>query len=450
MITKSITQRLLTGGLSATAGKLGMAISALLVNMLLARLLSTEAMGAYFLVSSTVIIGALLAQMGVHQAIVRLIAGSYQVSEIDKSRPYIKGAYLIVIVMAVLLSFIYAAGGGEWIAQQLFSSDLVGGVAVVTAIWMVLKSFQTLISQSFRGFHQIFYATLYEGLLTNILVLIGLFVLWVVWGESSLEYVIILTAISLCVTIMTGVILLIRYYKSTPLVKGYEIKKVMKISLPLFVATALVPCITEAHVWILGIMATEDEVAIYGAAFRVAQFVIMPLLIVNSVIPPMIAQLMSSGNKKKAEQILRATATVASFPSVIIVIMLGIFSQEVLGLMFGEFYEAGGSVLVILMAAQGINSLTGSPGVLLMMSDYQSIVMRSAIISAALGLAISFILVGSMGAIGVGFGVAASKIVHNLLMWYYCWKKLNIKTHLGLNDTYMVVKGIKKQSTVTR
>ena len=438
--SKSISQRLISGSASAAIGKLITAASALGINAILARVLTPAEMGAYFLVMSIVFIGALLSQLGAHQAIVRLIAGSYGVNEFDTSRQSIKSAYIIVFSGALLTGLVYIGVLGQWLGVGVFESELVASVAAITALWIVLRAFQTLISQTFRGFHHIFYATVFEGALTGVLVIIGLCVIFLLWRTSTLQEVIILTLFSLLVTIVAGLFLLQGFYKDTAPLEGCDIKGTLKISLPLFLATAAVPCIGEAHIWILGAVSTEDEVAVYGAAFRVAKFVIIPLLVINSVIPPMIAQLMAQGKKKEVERILRATATVAGVPSIIIVAILGLFAANLMGFLFGEFYEKGSMMLLVLILAQAINSLTGSPGVLLMMSGHQGIVMKFALLSGAIGVLCSLLLVSKLGGLGVSIGVAAGMVSHNLGMWMYSKTKLSINTHMGLRGFIDIIK----------
>ncbi len=444
--SKSISQRLISGSASAAAGKLITAASALGINAILARILTPEEMGAYFLIFSIVFVGALLSQLGVHQAIVKLIAASYQIKYPDTSRMSIKAAFLIVLVGVLMISGGYVFGFGKWLAENIFESDLVGNVVVITALWILLRAYQTLISQTFRGFHQIFYATIFEGAMTGVLLVSVLFIIYLLIGDSSLQQVILITLASLFITIIIGGFKLLNFYKKTMFVEGIDFKGTLKISLPLFLATAAVPCVAEMHIWILGAISTEDDVAIYGAAFRVAKFVIIPLLIVNSVIPPMIAQLMARGESNKVEEVLRTTAVIAGIPSIVIVLVLGLFSTDVMRLIYGGFYGSGGFILLILLSAQAINSLTGSPGVLLMMSGHQSIVMKFALLSGICGVLLTYILVFQYGGLGVSIGVATGMVMHNLGMWMYAKYRMNIRTHMGisylLKAKYLICKNV--------
>ena len=66
----SIKQKLVRGGAWALTGKILAALSGLGVNALLARLLTPEEMGVYFLTLSLVTIASLFAQMGMTQTVV--------------------------------------------------------------------------------------------------------------------------------------------------------------------------------------------------------------------------------------------------------------------------------------------------------------------------------------------------------------------------------------------
>ena len=211
------------------------------------------------------------------------------------------------------------------------------------------------------------------------------------------------------------------------------------------VAGLTVPGLSEAHIWILGWVRGEDVVATYGAAYRLARFVVMPLVIINSVIPPMIARFMAEGKKDSVERVLRATASVTSIPSLLVVVFLSLFANHILEICYGGFYAKGAGVLIVLSLAQAVNTISGSPGVLLMMSDRQSIFMRFSVVCGSLGVLTSFLLVAPLGQLGVALGVATGLISHNLGMWFYCKHIIGIKTHMGSDGFKDVIKVVQVQ-----
>src|SRR5712691_6335697 len=71
-----VRRRLLSGGAWASAGKLFSSATTVLVTAVLARVLTVKEMGDYFLLFSMVSVAAVLAQLGLDQTVVRLVASS--------------------------------------------------------------------------------------------------------------------------------------------------------------------------------------------------------------------------------------------------------------------------------------------------------------------------------------------------------------------------------------
>jgi len=433
----SISQRLISGSLFASAGKILLAVSALAINAFIARLLPPESVGIYYIIASITAIGAIAVQFGSHQAIVKLIASNTAI------RPSLKAVFLIVIIGVLLFCSVYLLGVGQFVNDSIFHIAGYNTIYIPTALWVALLGLQILFSQIFRGFHKIGYAAIFEGVSTSVFMVVILSTIWILYGSATINTILWAMNASLFLSFILALGLFRKTYLSSPCEQGINIRGVTTIALPLFIASIAMPGFTESHVWILSAFSTEDDVAVYGAAFRMAKFVVVPLLVINSVIPPMIAKLVAEDKKEAVERVLRATATIAGIPSVLIVMLLFFIGSDVLSIVFGEFYEKGHNVLLILACAQAINALTGSPGVLLMMSGHQGIFMKLALFSGLFGVITSYLLVTSMSYTGVAIGVASGLIVNNVAMWFYCRQKVGVKTHMGFSavgDVFLVFK----------
>jgi len=429
----SISQRLISGSVLVMIGKVLAAASALVLNILLTRLLAPGDVGVYYLLVSVVTMCGLAAQLGVHQAIVRALAGGLGAKHEDMSRASISAAFIIVTFGVLMIGLPYALGIGQWLGKSVFDSPLASDMAIITALWIAGFALQMLLSQIFRGFHRIGFATLFEGTSTGVFIIIGLTYVWLTQDQLKLQDVLIITLGALLLSILLALILLRRFYEQTMPTTGVDIRGMLRISLPLFVSSTVVLGITELHILILGSVNNEDTVAIYGAAYRLAKFIVVPLLIINSVIPPMVAQFVAQGKMNEVERVLRVTAAVAGVPVIALLVIIVLGASPILDFFYGEFYAQGASVLIILVAAQTVNALTGSPGVLLMMSNHQTIVMKLALVSGVLGIVTSSVLVGFLGATGVALGVAVGLSAHNLGMWAYCKFKLGVNTHMSMH-----------------
>jgi len=416
----------------ATIGKVVTAACVFLINILMTRLLSPQEVGAYYILTSVVIICALLAQFGTHQAIVRQL-GSLDLKDLRQQKKIIKTTFVIVTIGSFFICVPFSFGLGNWVGNYFFSSHLVAGASVLAACWIFLRAFQSIISQVNRGRQCFFSATIFEGTLTSVLITCALGGCWVFSIDISLTEMLLITLGALIFSVIVGMYLLLKGYWLVKAEKGLGVYELLQISFPLFVISIAIPGVSEAHVWVLGASTGEEDVAVYGVAYRLAKFVVLPLLIINSVLPPIVAQLYSQNEKRKLESVLRATAAVAALPTLLVVTLLFFYSKEALTLLFGEIYSQGEFVLLLIVFAQAINVFTGSPGVLLTMTGYQRVAMSFALMSGVFGLITSLFLVSKFGFLGVALGVAVGMVSHNLGMWWYCKKHLDITTHLGVN-----------------
>ena len=105
-------------------------LSVLLVNALLARMLSTEELGAYFVITSIVMFGAILARLGLRQAVVRLVAEAVAENLPGKIRSLLGivfGVIVVGIILVIALLTIPAATGNQ------YSKDLKKIIALSVA-----------------------------------------------------------------------------------------------------------------------------------------------------------------------------------------------------------------------------------------------------------------------------------------------------------------------------
>lgn len=434
-VKRSLGARLLSGGLWMMGARMVSAVSGLLVSMLLARMLAPDQLGAYFIIASIAVTGAMLAQFGTHQAIVRLIAAGVAKSDLAGVRRSLRAVLVIALLGAVIVAGGYASGAGYWVAGSIFKSTAVQSVVGLTVVWIVMRHAQTLLAQAFRGFQDLRMAAVYEGALTQLLIASMLAVLWFIAYRPSLDNIVQVTIAAFGLTLLTGGILLRRRHLSRlPVARGIALSATARLSAPLFVSSTSFIVLGELHLWILGATSSAEQVALYGAGYRLMQLVLLPLSLVNHVIPPMVAELHAQGRQQQLMQVLRVSATLAAVPAVVVLSALMVFAEEILQLTYGEYFRNAATVLIIMAAGQAVNVLTGSPGVLLSMSDQQGMLMRASLGGGLLGVLVSLLLVNDFGAAGAAAGYAAGLAVQNIIMAMISVRWLGIKTYAGLGQ----------------
>ncbi len=432
----SLKRRLLSGSAWASAGRVITAITALATNALLARLLSPQEFGVYFLAFSIVQVGAILGELGLDQAVVRFVAESVGLNQFERARHVLGRALVLGVLGALGMGTVYLLLGPV-IGDNLFDAPALVAVTELLAVWIAMIALQTLLAGAFRGFHDIRLATVFGGLMTGVLLTTFLGVLWLLRDGATLATVLLLGVGSGLANVLLGSWLLRRKVSHLPSrgAEGYIISfgGIMHVALPLMVTNLTIFILTQADLWILGAFRPPEEVAIYGAAARTVVLVAMPLVIVNLVLPPLIAEMYAQGRRRELERMLRATATVAGIPAFVALTTFILFGGPILSLVFGDYYREGATILALLSIAQLVNVWSGAGTVTLSYTGHQAIMMTLTIAGGLVTIIAALGVVGSYGATGVAVAVAAGIAIYNVALWIMTRHKTGMWTHVGFD-----------------
>jgi O-antigen/teichoic acid export membrane protein len=207
----------------------------------------------------------------------------------------------------------------------------------------------------------------------------------------------------------------------------------LSVAWPLLIANLTHFAVTQADVWILGAFCPQEELAVYGAAARLMSIIVMPLMLLNAVVPPIIAELHVQGKKAAMETTLRSTAAIAGFPAFITLLAFIFFGKPILTLVYGGFYAKGAVVLAILSLGQLVNVWAGSCGITLMMTGNQTSRMAIALASALLAIGGGLWAVQSHGMVGVAIAAAFTMMCQNVAMVLFVKSKVGVWTHASFN-----------------
>jgi O-antigen/teichoic acid export membrane protein len=435
MVQPALKQRLLAGGFWVLTGKVVTASSRLLAMALLARLLSQETMGAFGLALSVVTGGAMVGQLGLQQAVVRLVAESLGTGRPGRARASVGMVFRYCGLGNLAVVAVMLLGGGSWLAIGVWDSPLLAASMVGIAVWIVVTSFQVLVSETFRGFQDLRSATLFGGVITWALALLLLAVVWVSQGKVSLDWVILIMIATTAFSLLLGTALLSRRVRRLGGTASLGRGELFSLSLPLWINVLTAFALAQFDLWILGAFIPKASVAIYFAAMQLVVLVSMSLMLVNLVVPPFIADLYARGEKKRLERILRHTATLAGVPAMLALLAFVFFGAPILELVFGEGFQEGAMVLALLSLGKMVNVLTGSCGVTMSMTGHQTALMGITVFTSACTVCGCLLVVQSHGMVGVASVVCAGTIFQNVAMWLGTKYYTGLWTHLGFPST---------------
>lgn len=442
-MNRNVFKYFFKGGIWVLVGRVYSSMLALALVAILTRNLSQSDMGVYFLSLSLANFLALLAQAGLPDTLLRFISEAFGKKQEDRVRYTVVQGLLIAAIISLVVASIFYFGVGKWLAITLFRSKALAQVVGWIAIWMILLTIQKLFSEIFRAFQDIPGAVLFGGGVTVTLSVIFLTLGWL-WNAIhtlSAVFPLILTAGS--INAFVSILWLQKRMNILPSKKAVHPKiygKLIRHSIPLLINTLTLFVMMQADIWILKIYYPNSEVAIYGAAARLMLLTALPLAMLNALVPPIIARMNVQGRKVELEKILRQTNTWVAVPALMILAMFMIGGGALMKLLFGDGYQQGGTILILLSIGNAVNVLSGSCGYVLVMTGHRKAMMFISIISASVSVFGALLLVRNFGKEGVAFAVMTANIVQQILMLLTAKSLSGIWTHFSIREFVKIPK----------
>lgn len=435
-------RRLISGSTWAILGKAVMAATGLAINAMIARIVSPEEVGAYFLIVSAVTLATSIALLGQQVVVVRLIAEAMALGLPGKARATVNVVLRLAAMSTVAVCLIVGTGG-ELIAKHVLDSNTMAGGMWLAAGWVAVLVNMNLLAESFRGFHDYGFATLFGGVVSNIIIAALLFSVLFWYHESDLRTVLTVSIVASGVSVLFAGYIMRKKLAGLGETINVKARDVLGIALPLMLTGLTIFVLTQADLWVIGIFGTQEQVATFGAAVRLGQLIYIPLLINNTVLPPFISEMYSQGKVKELEKVIRAMSTIAAIPAVVVLVAFIFSADSILALVYGNYYRAAGVPLVLISIGQLINVLSGSGMITLMMTGHQRSAMN---ISIVFGL---FIIIGALLVIGpygvAGVAAVTSSVVAALACFTLFWTRYRtgMWTHVGLGSVPAVIKKLR-------
>jgi O-antigen/teichoic acid export membrane protein len=443
-----LKRRLLRGGGWAFGGRMLVALTGLLSSALLARLLTPQALGTYFLAYSILNFGTSLGALGLTGTVVRLVAQGIGLNVFGRVRRVISVVLGVGTLGALGVGLAYLLIGDD-LAKTVFNAPALAAVTGLVAGWIMVGTLQGVLGETFRGFHDVRLATILggqttgaaTGLATVALLTASLFLLWVVNGQATVATIILLALCSGAVnTVVAGWLLHRKVTELPPPTpdEGGEpdpkkvLREVLSISLPLLVVTLVMMVRTSGDTWILGASLPQSELALYGAANRLVSMVTMPMVIVTAVAPPLIAEMYFQGRRETLERALRGMATVTGIPALLASMACIFFAGPILGLVYTDYYTKAAAVLALLSIGPLVSVLAGCCGIMLSYTGHQKTQMVITLATSAATFIAMFAAVKFYGIVGVAIAKTAGQVLQNGIVLLVVKQKTGIWTHIGI------------------
>jgi O-antigen/teichoic acid export membrane protein len=430
----SVRRRLLRGSSWVLAGKVVTIPLGFVMNALLARLLTPSELGAYFATFTLVLVGSVVAQLGLDRAAVRFVSTSLALGDPGRARRVIRTIFAVGTVAAVAVGLVLVLGVGGWLARRVFHSEVMAQVIPIAAGWLVVTALRSLVVETFRGFQQFGLATIFDSLLADVLTAVAFGALLLLRADASLREVVALSVAFAVVAAAIAGSLLIRRVRTLRGDGEVGRGEIFSMAWPVLITDVSIYLLgTGVDLLILGAFRPLSEVALYGAASRLMMLVVTPYRVLQGVVPPIIAELYAKGRKRELERMLRASATLAGVPAALALGAFLLFGPFVMALVYGGFYRQGATILAILSVGRLVAVWTGSCGLALMMTGHQKAMMAVTICWGITSIAAGLLVAPRFGGVGVATTTAATAAMQNLVQLHLARRRIGISTQAELS-----------------
>jgi O-antigen/teichoic acid export membrane protein len=406
----------------------------LAINAILARLLTPQELGAYFAIFSLVVLGTIVGRLGMDLVAVRFVSAALATGQPGRARHAIWTIFAVGTVGALVAGLALTVGLGGWLAQHIFHSELIAAAMPLTAAWLVVSTLRTLLVATFRGLQRFALATIFDSFLVDVLSAAIFGILLLLRVESDVNLIVALSTAFAGASALIATALLLRRLRGLRGEGRIEGEEVFAMAWPVLITDVASYFLgTGVDLWILGSFQPPSDVALYGAASRLLVLVIVPFQIFQGVAPPLIAELHAQGRGRELERVLRAGATLAAIPSLLVLVSFILFGSVLMGEFYGPFYSQAASILAILSVGRLALVLTGSSGIALLMTGHHRAMMNLTILCGMTSAGAGILAAANFGPMGIATTTAGAAILQNVLQLILAKRFIGVWTHIHLS-----------------
>ena len=422
----SLRSQLMRGGVGSILVKiLGVGLS-LVISVLLARILGPKEYGIYALAFSIITIISVPTKLGLPQLVLRETAKAHVVKQWGLMRGIWRWSTIAVCVFSILAAIIV-------LTSILIASEEITNLQttlVVGLILIPLISLANLRDGALKGLKHVVLGQLTESVIRPLFFVIILLISYYGLDFISPIYAMGAQALSAMLAFFFGVGLL--FYvrpiqlKSKPICE-YRTKEWMGAALPLAMISGMQIINSQTDIIMLGFFRSSEEVGIYKIVVTGSTLVAFGLQAIIMVVAPHFASLHASGEVEKLQKVVTQSARVTLAIALPIFIVLALFGDLLIKIVFGSAYIPGYLPLTILAFGQLINAIVGHVGLLLNMSGNEKETFRGVFIAVVSNITLNALLIPTYGIFGAATATAITFIVWNLILRRAVIEKLKIE-----------------------
>jgi O-antigen/teichoic acid export membrane protein len=410
--TQGDRRRIILASMANMAIRIGSVGLLLILNILLARALGPYGFGLLSYTLAWIQICSLVMQFGLPASLTRSLALARHENKLGDARSSLSSG----LTFMMLLGAVVLMTGFCW---WLLVGPPRGGVEVmVPALILVLVlSFSPVLAGALRGMGQVVLSQIPDQIIRPGLYCLSL-TLWILTSKIlKVEDAIWLQIATVTISVVAGSVLLLRALPKAEPNPSMRLQPFVqaRASMPFLFLSLLQGLSLHSTILLLGHMVSAADLANFRVAIQISDALNMLLLSISIVIGPRIVTLHAKEDWCGLQRLMVQAHRSGTLILLIPVLILAIWSEPILRLIFGEAYLASHEPLRILLVGRLLYGLVGFSGLALSMIGRAGAATWISLVGLLLPLALMVFLVPISGLNGAAWAVVIGALSVNVI-----------------------------------
>lgn len=386
-------------------------------NLLIQRSLGAVNFGLYSVSLSIVTLVASIVDLGLDNAMIRYIA-IYKGKQQSHLMRNLSLFCSVMVSITGMLGAFFVLFFGPWLSA-LFHKPTTAPILLIMAPIVPVTCLQNVWIGGLQGLKEFKRRVFVQRFLVPLVVF--LLMLVVAAFFPNITWVAVITFISVMLSAVINLYFLFRAVNRADKQKAlqeqhryYEIRTWLGFAIPNFLTQVINTVLDSVDTLLLAFFVPALAIGQYAAAIKISGFILLPMVSLNVMFSPTIAELHARGENKKLAAMFKVVTHWTITLSLPVFIIAIIFSVPLLGLSGPSFVPAW-PLLIALSTGYMVSAAAGAVGNVLLMTGHQRYSLFNSLAVVALNVVLGIILTSRYGAMGTAISTGLAIAVVNII-----------------------------------
>ncbi len=413
-----------SGGLNVVGAGVG-ALTGFGITLVLTNLLAQDVAGTVFATTSLFLIVTAIVQLGTESGLVRWLPVKLATGRAHELNAVLRAGLLPVLLASTAVAVAVAVTAPQ-VADLVVDEPYVGTVTTqvrILAGFLPFAAALNVVLAATRGLRTVRPTVLVESVGRSVLQLVVVAAVAALGGTAPIVVLAwagpyVLALLVAVVWMLSLVRSLLRRRETQPdeaVGEGAGVtRQFWAYTGPRALATIAQTVLKRSDVVLVAALRSPAEAAVYAAASRFVTLGQVGVQALQQALSPQLSGMFARDEKDEAQEVFQLTAAWSIMMAWPVYLACAVLAPTVL-LVFGEGYDAGSTVVVVLSAAMLVAVASGSVDTVVLMSGRSWLSLGNTVAALVVNVGLNLFLIPRWGVLGAGVAWAVAIVVRNAL-----------------------------------